>query len=60
MITTEQIKELREKTGVSVMQCREALMESDGDLGHACEILAKKSAEIAAKKSVKKIKALLI
>ncbi len=51
MITTEQIKDLRDKTGVSVMQCKKALEEAKGDAEKALIILRKKSGEIAAKKS---------
>jgi elongation factor Ts len=50
-ITTEQVKELRDKTGVSVMQCRKALEESGGDMEKAMVILRKKGSEIAEKKS---------
>lgn len=50
MITTEQIKELRDLTGVSVMQCKKALEETGGDKEKALLILRKKSAGIAEKK----------
>jgi elongation factor Ts len=50
-ITTEQVKELRDSTGVSVMQCKKALEEAGGDMEKALLILKKKSTEIAAKKS---------
>lgn len=50
MITTEQIKELRDITGVSVMQCKKALEETGGDKEKALLILRKKSAGIAEKK----------
>src|SRR3989344_1318816 len=50
MITTELIKQLRDKTGVSVMQCKKALEEAGGDSEKAVMILAKKSADIASKK----------
>ena len=50
MITTEQIKELRDQTGVSIMQCKKALEEAGGDMPKALVILRKKSGEIAAKK----------
>jgi len=50
-ITTEQIKELRDLTGVSVMQCRKALEEAGGDKDKAVVILQKKSKEAAFKKS---------
>jgi elongation factor Ts len=51
VITTEQVKELREQTGVSVMQCRKALEEAGGDLEKAVILLKKKSSEIALKKA---------
>lgn len=51
MITTEQVKELRDKTGISVMQCRKALEEAGGDMEKALIILQKKGGEVAAKKS---------
>ena len=50
MITTELIKELRDKTGISVMQCKKALEEADGDIEMARTVLAKNSKDIAAKK----------
>lgn len=51
MITTEQVKELRDKTGISVMQCKKALEDAGGDFEKALVILKKKGAEIADKKS---------
>src|SRR3989344_5380866 len=50
MITTEQIKELRDQTGVSIMQCKKALEEAGGDMAKATVILRKKGGELAAKK----------
>lgn len=50
MITTEQIKELREATGLSLQQIRVALEEANGDRAKALEILKVKSADIASKK----------
>ncbi len=50
MITTEQIKDLRDRTGVSVIQCKKALEEAGGDIEKALVILRKKSGEISAKK----------
>lgn len=50
-ITTEQVKELRDKTSVSVMQCRKALEEAEGDMEKALIILRKKGSEMAEKKS---------
>lgn len=51
MITTELIKELRDKTGVSVMQCKKALEEAGGAMDKALIILRKKGSDIASKKS---------
>ncbi len=51
MITTEQIKELRDSTGVSVMHCKKALEEAEGNMEKALMILKKKSSEVAAKKA---------
>lgn len=50
-ITTAQVKELRDKTSVSVMQCRKALEEAGGDMEKALIILRKKGSEMAEKKS---------
>lgn len=50
-ITTELVKELRDSTGVSVMQCKNALEEAEGDMEKALIILKKKSTSIAMKKS---------
>jgi elongation factor Ts len=50
-ITTDAVKELREKTGVSVMQCKKALEEAGGDLAKAEVILKKHSAASAEKKA---------
>ena len=49
-ITTDQIKELREATGVSVMQCKKALEESSGDMEKAKIVLQKQSKVAASKK----------
>ncbi|MBP9711908.1 MAG: translation elongation factor Ts [Candidatus Pacebacteria bacterium] len=49
-ITTELVKELRDKTGISVMQCRKALEEAQGDMEKAIAILKKTSSDIALKK----------
>jgi elongation factor Ts len=51
MITTDQIKALRDLTGVSVMQCKKALEEANGDLEKAKVILQKNSKATADKKS---------
>jgi len=51
MITTETIKELRDQTGISVMQCKKALEEVGGDMEKALIVLKKKSGDIALKKA---------
>jgi DNA-binding transcriptional MerR regulator len=50
-ITTEEIKALRDETGVSIMQCKKALEEAGGDMEKARMILRKNSATAASKKS---------
>lgn len=50
-ITSAQLKELRDKTGISVMQCKKALEEAEGDMDKAVIILKKKRSEAAEKKS---------
>lgn len=50
-ITTEEIKELRDKTGVSIMQCKKALEESEGDMDKALIVLQKQASASAEKKS---------
>ena len=50
-ITASQVKELRDKTGSGMMDCKKALVESDGDLEKAIEILRKKGASVAAKRA---------
>jgi elongation factor Ts len=55
-ITTEQIKELRDATGISVMQCKRALEEAEGDMNKALAILKKTSSDIALKKVDREVK----
>jgi elongation factor Ts len=55
-ITTEQIKELRDATGISVMQCKRALEEAEGDMKKALAILKKTSSDIAQKKGSREVK----
>ena len=50
-ITTNMIKELRERTGAGPMDCKKALKEVDGDLDKAIEYLRKKGLSAAAKKT---------
>ncbi len=50
-ITTAMIKELRERTGTGMMDCKKALTEADGNLDLAIENLRKKGAATAQKKA---------
>lgn len=54
-ISTEDIKKLRDETGVSVMQVKQALEEADGDHEKARIILRKKSGAIADKKAEREL-----
>ena len=39
MVTASQVKELREKTGAGMMDCKKVLTEADGDMEKAIELL---------------------
>jgi elongation factor Ts len=52
-ITTEMIKDLREKTGVGIMDCKVALKEANGDTKAAVDYLRKKGIATAKKRSSK-------
>ena len=50
-ISAKTVKELRDKTGVGMMDCKKALDETDGDMQKAMEYLRKKGAALAAKRA---------
>lgn len=50
-ITAKMVKELREKTGVGMMDCKKALQETDGDMDKAVDYLREKGMATAAKKA---------
>lgn len=50
-ISPAMVKELREKTGAGMMDCKKALSEAEGDLDRAMEYLRKKGIALAAKKA---------
>ena len=50
-ISAAMVKELREKTGSGIMDCKKALKESDGNLDNALDFLRKKGLAAAAKRS---------
>ena len=51
MITTESIKNLRERTGAGMLECKKALVECNGDIDKACDWLREKGIARAAKKA---------
>ncbi|BBM05110.1 hypothetical protein HAALTHF_01490n [Vreelandella aquamarina] len=62
-ISASQVKELRERTGLGMMECKKALTEADGDIEVAIENLRKSSGLKAAKKRVvplQKVRLLLV
>lgn len=50
-VTASMVKELRERTGAGMLDCKKALVEANGDLEKAIEILRKKGLSKAAKKA---------
>ena len=50
-ISADKIKELRQKTGAGVMDCKKALTDAAGDFNKACEVLTQRGLAIAKKKS---------
>ncbi len=52
-ITAAQVKELRDATNVSMMECKRALVEADGDLESATKLLRKRGMAVAAKKATR-------
>ena len=60
MVTVDQIKRLREETGVSISECKKALEEAKGDVKKAKEILKKLGSSFARAKKKKEVKAGLI
>jgi elongation factor Ts len=55
-VTAKEVKELRDRTGVGMMDCKKALVEADGDMEKALEILRKSGAAKAVKKAGREIK----
>ena len=50
-VTAKMVKELREMTGAGMMDCKKALVEADGDMDRAVEVLREKGLSKAAKKA---------
>ena len=53
-ISSDNVKELRLRTGAGIMDCKKALVETQGDFEKALDYIRKRGMEIAAKKSVRK------
>jgi len=60
MTTINQIKKLREETGVSITECKKALEETRGEIKKAREVLQKRGKTIVEKKKEKEAKAGII
>ena len=54
-ISMDIIKELRERTGIGIMDCKKALQETDGDMDKAIRLLKEKGAITAAKKNERRL-----
>src|SRR5450432_4525873 len=52
-ISAAQVKDLRDKTGAPMMDCKQALTEAKGDMEQAVVILRKKGVSVAAKKATR-------
>jgi elongation factor Ts len=52
-ISAKQVKELRERTGAGMMECKSALVEANGDMEAAIDLLRAKGSAKAAKRSVR-------
>lgn len=52
-ISASQVKDLREKTGVGIMDCKKALRECDGDVNQAIDYLRKKGIATAKKRGAR-------
>ena len=50
-INAKMVKELRDKTGLGMMDCKNALADADGDMDKAVEILRKKGLKVAEKRA---------
>ncbi|MCG8604284.1 translation elongation factor Ts, partial [bacterium] len=55
-ISAEQVKTLRDRTGVGIMECKSALKETNGDIDAAIEMLRKKGVASAEKRAGRETK----
>ena len=59
-MSIEKLKKLRAETGISLIECKNALKESDNDSGKAKQILKNRGLEFAAKKGQRQVRAGII
>ena len=52
-ITAEEVRQLRERTGAGMMECKKALVETHGDLDAAAELMRKQDLAKADKKAAR-------
>lgn len=50
MVSIDQVKQLREETGISILECKKALEEAGGDIAKAKDVLREWGKEVAEKK----------
>jgi elongation factor Ts len=55
MVTIDQVKELREATGISISECKKALEEAGGDFGKAKDLLREWGKDVAGKKQAREV-----
>jgi elongation factor Ts len=55
-ITMEQVKELRERTGAAILDCKKVLEQSGGDVEQALRLLRERGLEVAAKKQHREVR----
>ena len=55
-VSAQAVQQLREKTGIGILLCKKALVESEGDEAKAIEILRKQGSAVAAKRVGKETK----
>ena len=56
-VGTEQIKDLRERTGAGIMECKKALQEAGGQVEQAMKVLRAKGADVAKEKALRETRA---
>ena len=54
-ISTEDIKKLRDETGIGMMDCKRALTEANGDIERAKEVLREQGLELITTRAMRKI-----